>query len=67
MYFLTHQKSSMQNLSNSTQRSTTNAKLFLLLAGMGLFYTTLTGTSTRHDKHADCNSGIELAYKELQQ
>ena len=38
----------------------------LLLAGMGLFYTTLTGTL--YDMTvADCNAGIELACKELQQ
>ena len=39
---------------------------FLLLAGMGLFYTTLTGTL--YDMTvADCNAGIELACKQLQQ
>jgi len=39
---------------------------FLLIAGMGLFYTTLTGTL--YDMTvADCNAGIELACKELQQ
>lgn len=40
--------------------------LFLAIAGMGLFYTTLTGTL--YDMTvADCNSGIEIACKELQQ
>ncbi len=40
--------------------------LFLAIAGMGLFYTTLTGTL--YDMTvADCNSGIEMACKELQQ
>ncbi len=39
---------------------------FLLIAGMGLFYTTLTGTL--YDMTvADCNAGIEMACKELQQ
>ena len=38
---------------------------FLLIAGMGLFYTTRTGTL--YDMTvADCNAGIELACKELQ-
>ena len=40
--------------------------LLLAIAAMGLFYTTLTGTL--HDMTvADCNAGIELACKELQQ
>ena len=40
--------------------------LLLAIAGMGLFYTTLTGTL--HDMTVvDCNAGIELACKELQQ
>ncbi len=40
--------------------------LLLAIAAMGLFYTTLTGTL--YDMTvADCNAGIELACKELQQ
>ena len=36
----------------------------LLLAGMGLFYTTLSGTL--YDMTVtDCNAGIELACKEV--
>ena len=39
--------------------------LLLAIAGMGLFYTTLTGTL--YDMTvADCNAGIQLACKELQ-
>ena len=38
--------------------------LFLAIAGIGLFYTTLTGTL--YDMTvADCNSGNELACQEL--
>ena len=40
--------------------------LLLIFAGSGLFYTTLSGTL--YDMTvADCNAGIELACKELQQ
>ena len=40
--------------------------LLLAIAAMGLFYTTLTGTL--YDMTvADCDAGIELACKELQQ
>ena len=40
--------------------------LLLAIAAMGLFYTTLTGTL--YDMTvADCNAGIQLACKELQQ
>ena len=40
--------------------------LLLAIAAMGLFYTTLT--ETLYDMTvADCNAGIELACKELQQ
>ncbi len=40
--------------------------LLLAIAAMGLFYTTLSGTL--YDMTvADCNAGIELACKELQQ
>ena len=40
--------------------------LLLAIAAMGLFYTTLTGTL--YDMTVvDCNAGIELACKELQQ
>ena len=40
--------------------------LLLAIAAMGLFYTTLTGTL--YDMTvADCNAGIELACKELNQ
>ncbi len=40
--------------------------LFLAITGIGLFYTTLSGTL--YDMTvADCNSGIEMACKELKQ
>jgi len=39
---------------------------FLLIAGMGLLFTTLSGTLYEMTV-ADCNAGIELACKELQQ
>ena len=40
--------------------------LLLAFAAMGLFYTTLSGTL--YDMTvADCNSGIEMACKELNQ
>ena len=40
--------------------------LLLAIAAMGLFYTTLSGTL--YDMTvADCNAGIQLACKELQQ
>ena len=40
--------------------------LLLAIAAMGLFYTTLTGTL--YDMTvADCDAGIELACKELNQ
>ena len=40
--------------------------LLLAIAGMGLLFTTLSGTL--YDMTvADCNSGIEMACKELKQ
>ena len=40
--------------------------LLLAIAGMGLLFTTLSGTLYEMTV-ADCNAGIELACKELQQ